>query len=205
MSTSILPVLQAQFTRYGMSAIVIFGTFGNTILIILFSKRRQNACSKYLLCAAVMNFINILFGSPIVIYSVDHPDPSINSLAFCRIRLYLSHIWGQIYRYLVIAASIDRFLLATDVAHFRRLNQPWVSRCIIGFLFIFWHVASIYLLILASISNGRCSTFGLYCILYFVSDLLRNICLCSSIINNEYLWFSSLLQYEKASCTHSTN
>jgi predicted permease len=96
MSTSILPIVQIQLTRYVMPIILIIGNIGNIFIVILFSRHRKNACSLYLICAAVMNFGFIGYIIPMGVYSLTYGDPGSYSLIFCKLRQYLLHIYSQL-------------------------------------------------------------------------------------------------------------
>jgi hypothetical protein len=91
MSSSVLPLLQVQLNRYGLPLILILGNIGNVFITVLFSQRRRNSCSIYLWWAAVMNSAFITFNIPVSLYSTEYRNPTLDSLAFCKIRLYLSH------------------------------------------------------------------------------------------------------------------
>jgi hypothetical protein len=58
MSTTLLPIIQAELNRYGLSMIFIFDIIGNTWTIILFSKNRQKSCPMYLLWASVIRGVS---------------------------------------------------------------------------------------------------------------------------------------------------
>jgi hypothetical protein len=181
MSSSVLPLLQDQLNRYALPIILILGNVGNAFIVILFNKHRQNSCSMYLILAAVMNSAFITFNIPISRYAIDFVDPTSLSLPFCKVRFYLYHAWGQIARYLIVLACVDRFVLTSNHAWFRVINSPSVIRCIIGILFIFWHISPIHILILVTISNGRCGPTGVYYMVYY-TYLLVFVCLIPTVI-----------------------
>jgi hypothetical protein len=172
MSSSVLPLLQDQLNRYALPIILILGNVGNAFIVILFNKHRQNSCSMYLILAAVMNSAFITFNIPISRYAIDFVDPTSLSLPFCKVRFYLYHAWGQIARYLIVLACVDRYVLTTNNVYFRAMNRPSVARYTIGSVIVFWHVASIHILILLTINNGRCGLFGVYYFVYQIYFLI---------------------------------
>ncbi|CAF3317397.1 unnamed protein product [Rotaria socialis] len=103
MSSSIFSFLQLQVNRYVIPIIITLGNIGNAFIIILFNKRRNNSCSTYILWAAVMN------SASITLYSVNHGDPALYSLIFCKFHPYIPQVISQTARYLTILACIDRF------------------------------------------------------------------------------------------------
>ncbi|CAF1249755.1 unnamed protein product [Adineta steineri] len=106
MAVTILPLIQTQITRYGMSTLLILGNIGNVIIIILFYRRRQNSCAMYLLCAAIVQSAALTFNTVLNLYALDYDDPTVHSLFLCKFRAYITHIWNQLGRYLTVLASI---------------------------------------------------------------------------------------------------
>ncbi len=106
------------------------------------------------------------------LYLVNYRDPIIHSLIFCKFHLYISQIFSQTARYLAILACIDRFLLTTGHAYFRIISRPFIGRCFIVTVFIFWLVFLFHIIIWTSINNGQCNQFGVYSIMYFLHLIL---------------------------------
>jgi hypothetical protein len=172
MPSLVLPLLQVQLTRYSYCIILILGNIGNIFIVLMFSRRRQNSCLLYLLVAAVFNSITITTSLPIALYGFDYGDPNIHSLTLCKLRSYVVHAWTQISRYLIVLACVDRYVLTTNNVYFRAMNRPSVARYTIGSVIVFWHVASIHILILLTINNGRCGLFGVYYFVYQIYFLI---------------------------------
>ncbi|CAF1228526.1 unnamed protein product [Adineta steineri] len=168
MAVTILPLIQAQITLYGMSTLMILGNIGNIIFIILFYRRRQNSCAMYLLCAAIVQSATLTFNSVINLYGLNYSDPTVHSLFLCKFRAYITHIWNQTGRYLTVLACIDRYIWTANNAHGRLINRPSTSRCFTIILFLFWHIFSIHIAVLVTITNGICSSFGVYYVIYQV-------------------------------------
>jgi hypothetical protein len=168
MSSSILPFIQVQITRYGIYALMILCNIGNIFTVVLFYRRRQNACAMYLLCAATINSVALTFNGIINVYSLDYGDPSVYSLFFCKFRYYFGHMASQIGRYLAIVACIDRYLWTTNYAHARFLNRPAMPRYIIGIVVLFWLIIPIHIPLFITVNNGACGPFGVYYIIYQV-------------------------------------
>ena len=168
MSTSLLPVIQTELNRYGLSLILILGIIGNSWIIIIFRQHRQKSCSMYLLWASVINNLYLLFAIPPTIYTLSYGDLNSRSVIYCKLRFYLTHTLGQTARYFLILACIDRFILTTNTVRFRYLIQPSTARYFMILIFLFWHIFPIHIPVLTTIANGRCSQFGLYYIVYYV-------------------------------------
>ncbi|CAF3428181.1 unnamed protein product [Rotaria sp. Silwood2] len=166
MSTSVLPVIQTELNRYGLSIILILGIIGNSFIIILFRKYRQNSCSMYFFWASIINNLYLLFAIPPTLYSINYGDLNSRSLIYCKLRFYLTNTLGQSARYCIILACIDRFILTTMNVYFQILIQPTNARYLMCIMFLFWHIFPIHILFSTTIINGRCNQFGLYYILH---------------------------------------
>jgi hypothetical protein len=145
MSSSIFLLLQIDINYYVIPTITILGEIINIFIVILFSRRRQNSCTTFLLWAAVMNNVTITFSTIYNLYSWKHGDPALLSLAFCKLRFYIPQVCSQTARYLIVLACIDRFVLTTNRAHFSQvLNRPLVTQCLTGVVFILWCIFLTY-------------------------------------------------------------
>ena len=157
-----LASIQAQFVRYGFTTIMIFGCLGNACVVFLFSRNRGNACAMLLSFAAVMNIVYLILSVPLNVYTYEYGDPSLHSMALCKLRYYLFHIWGQVSRYLIAAACIDRFLMTHRSTKMRAFSCSRVAQYMIGIINIFWYIFAIHILIMTTIKSGRCGYFDLY-------------------------------------------
>lgn len=168
MSTSLLPTIQTELNRYGLSIIFAFGIIGNCWFIILFGRHQQKSCSMYLLWSSVINNIYLILAIPPTLYSLDYGDLNSRSLIYCKLRFYLTNTLGQTARYYIILACIDRYIITVNNVRFRFFTKPSTARYFMLFIFLFWHIATIHTPVLTTIMNGRCSQFGLYYIIYYV-------------------------------------
>jgi hypothetical protein len=181
MSSSIFSFLQLQVNRYIIPTIIILGDIGNILILILFSQRRKNSCSMYILLAAVMNSVAITFNVIYTLYIVNYGDPTIYSLILCKLRPYIPQVFSQTARYLNILACIDRFILTTNQTYFRVISRPFITRCLMGIVFIFWLIFLTHIIIWTTIKNGQCNQFGVYSIMYFLY-LIIFVCLVPLIL-----------------------
>ncbi len=117
MSASALPFLQAQLTYYGATTLLFLGVIGNICIVLIFRTKHRNACSMYLMSAAVMNIISLSFVISQYVYTYAYGDLTVRSLVDCRIRTYLGNVWDQMARYFVVLACIDRYILTRDDIH----------------------------------------------------------------------------------------
>lgn len=161
-SSPLLLLVQTQLTRYGMTSILILGNIGNIFVAFLFSAHRKNACSMYLLGTVIMNNIFLLSNIPLQVYVVNHGDPTLSSLISCKLRYYLPHVWGQMARYFLVLACIDRFAMTSANVRLRAFSRPSTARYLMSIITIFCHLIAIHLLIMITVSNGRCGPMGAY-------------------------------------------
>jgi hypothetical protein len=181
MSTSLLPVIQIQLVRYGITTIMFLGCTGNAYVVFAFLKHYKNPCAMLLLCAAMMNIIYLGLSIPLNVYTYEHGDPSLYSMGLCKSRYYLFHVWGQMSRYFIVLACIDRFALTNRNNNIRKLSQPRIALCLIVIITIFWHLFALHIAIMTTVKNGRCGYFDLYYTLNSVYVLIF-VCLIPPII-----------------------
>lgn len=165
---SFLAIIQQNLTRYGMSSYLTLGNIGNVVNIIIFCQKqhRRNSCSLYLLTASFINIFIINYGMIPTLYSLDHPNPELYSMIFCKLRLYFLHSALMISRSMVVLACIDRFALSSSSERLRLFCQPKVAfHTIIGILMA-WPILALHIPILLRLESGRCTTFGLYSVIY---------------------------------------
>lgn len=79
-----------------MPTILVIRNIGNVFIVILFSRHRKNACSLYLLCAAVLNFLSLTFVIPMNVYNLDHEDLGNHSIASCLILPEAMTVFGYL-------------------------------------------------------------------------------------------------------------
>ena len=128
---------------YGTIVVTIVGLFGGFCNIITFtsSRLRKNPCAFYFLISSIFDLLSISFGlmSAFALTSLGSILHNKN-LAYCKIRAYLIFSFPVISIYMVLLASIDRFLGSSISSRLRRFSQIkvayWASiiTIIIGFL-----------------------------------------------------------------------
>jgi hypothetical protein len=161
-----LTTIQTQLNLYGYPIFLILGNIGNIFITILFGRQLKNACSIYLFSLAITNDMYLTISCLVQIFPLYYGDETIGKIALCKIRIYLSHVVGQMAKTLLVLACIDRFLITNDRANLRALSTPKRARYIILFSFIFWFIFAIHLLILVTIVKGQCGEFGIYLAIY---------------------------------------
>jgi hypothetical protein len=172
MSSSTLTTIENQLTLYGYSISMILGNIGNVFILIIFSRQRQTACAIYLISAAVMNSVYLIFNGIASIYILYYPDTTLLVLSFCKMYKYMIFTLGQLPKTMVILACIDRFLITSDRASFRAFSTPKRAKYLIFFCCIFWSLFTIHIPIMSTIVHGQCTRTGVYSIIYPVYSLI---------------------------------
>jgi hypothetical protein len=168
MSSLTLATIQTQLTVYGYSIFMILGNIGNTFIIILFHRNRQNPCSIYLSSSALMNIIYLIMFGFVQIFPFAYNDGTMRAIIVCKCYTYILIVLGQTAKTVLVFACIDRFLITNDRASFRAFSTPKKAKYLICFTIIFWFLISIHIPIMVTIANGRCTRIGVYSIFYSI-------------------------------------
>lgn len=171
-TSSMLSIIQNEFSRHASLLTIVGGVFGNICILILFSQRWKNSCALCLSCAAVFNALNIVVNVWSRLGATFGPDMTNLNMDLCKLRFYSGHAWSRIGRYMVCVASVDRYLLVANNIRFQIISRPVVIRSIIGCIVVFWHVVGIHVAALTTIENDFCSQFGVYNLIYFIYTLI---------------------------------
>jgi hypothetical protein len=91
-----------------------------------------------------------------VVYSLNNPDPQIQSLLFCKIRGYLFQICLMLSRWYVAFACIDRCAFTSENARLRRFANKRIAYRVIIVIIIFWSIICSHRLIFYSIKGNIC-------------------------------------------------
>jgi hypothetical protein len=180
MSSSTLTTIQNQLNFYGYLIFMILGNIGNLFILFIFNRQRQSACSIYLICSAVMNIIFLTFNGFFLIFPVYYDDGTAHGIILCRIYIYILNIFGQEGRTMIVLACMDRFLITSNRVSFRAFSTPKRAKYLIPFSFIFWLLFLIFVPIMRIVVDGRCTTSGVYTIIYTLYSIIF-ICLIPSI------------------------
>lgn len=105
--------------------ILIFGSIGNILnLWILSEKRlRSNPCIWFFLMSSISSQFSIVFGLPSRILSVWDFDLTDTNSCWCKIQTYLSFSSRNLSLWLIMFATIDRWLLSCRKSFFRNMSS----------------------------------------------------------------------------------
>jgi hypothetical protein len=168
MAVTILPFVQQIMIRYIMSTYLVMGLIGNICNIIVFLKQshHRTPCSVYLLALSTFAIIYLPWSVVPLIYTLDHVDPQVQSLVYCKIRLYGSHVIGQFVRFSVVFACADRFFVTRTSARIRSWSSIQIARKLIIIMCVVWIIAGLHLPVFMDIRGGVCWMFDFYKFFY---------------------------------------
>ncbi len=170
MALTILPFIQQIMIRYIMSTYLAMGLLGNMFNLIVFLKQFHHriSCSIYLIALSIFAIIYLLWSVVPLLYTLDHIDPQIQSLVYCKIRLYGTHVLGQYVRFSVVFACADRYFITRASTRIRSWSSIQMTQKLIIIMCIIWLIAGIHLPIFMDIRNGVCGMFDFYKFFYAI-------------------------------------
>ena len=158
--------IQSQIYDYAYPIVMVLGIIGNLFILILFNRQRHNACSIYLVNAAVTNLLYLPSSYFLRAFSVPYNNGSIGVLVFCKFSNYIPGFLGQVFKTILILACIDRYLMTSHRATFRAFSTPKRAKYLVFFSYVFWAIAASHQAIFSTISNGQCTRVGLYATIF---------------------------------------
>ena len=161
MPLTVLPFVQQMMIRYVMSTYLALGLIGNLFNLMVFCKssHQRTPCSLYLIALSIFAIIYLLWSVVPLLYTLDHTDPQIQSLFYCKIRLYGSHVLGQYVRFTVVFACADRFFITRTSARIRAWSSMQTARRLISIMCLVWLIFGSHLPVFMTIRNGTCWMF----------------------------------------------
>jgi hypothetical protein len=114
----------AQLNRYFSIFIFLFGTIGNILNILVLSQRalRTNPCSLFFLTSSIANFIAIITGLTSRMLSGWTADLTNTIDWLCKLRAFVLFISRNMGSWLIMLATIDRWLSSCINVHRRQLS-----------------------------------------------------------------------------------
>lgn len=116
-----------QINRYVSIGLLLFGAIGNVLSCLVFIQRtlRGNPCVMYFLVASIANLISLVAGIPPRMLSSWNilSDNTETNPAFCKSRLMVLFTSRNIAAWLLVFATIDRYLISSRSANIRRMSN----------------------------------------------------------------------------------
>ncbi|CAF1325217.1 unnamed protein product [Adineta ricciae] len=176
-STSTLPVrlttLQEQLTYIILPFYIVLGIFGNGFCITYFLQRsqRSSSCAFYLLLAAIVNMLAVVFGVTTNIVNL-WKSIATTSLIYCKLRMYINHTLIFIGRSFTILASIDIYSMTSQKITHRVFSQhSYAIKYAIGVV-ICCPLIAVHIPIMNTIVAGQCVMTGVYSLIFAIYQML---------------------------------
>ncbi len=119
--------------RYVYSILFIAGNIGCILNILIFTQRnyRRHSCSAYILANTFTNLIviNIIIFFRFV--NGFNIDPTMTTLLFCKIRLYIAQVALTLSRIYIVLACIDRWALTSRNVRIQAFAQIKIPKILI--------------------------------------------------------------------------
>jgi hypothetical protein len=140
--TAIFSNIHLQLSRYVYCPLYIAGNIGHIFNIIAFSQaklRTSSVCSWYFLVLSIADLIAINTGflTRILAY-MGLPDPSRTVGWYCTGRVYISTLSLTLSRHFLCSIVIDRFLVTSTNAKFRRISSFKIAKWYIPISVLCW-------------------------------------------------------------------
>lgn len=129
-SVSTLTFATLQMNRYLTLIILIFGSFGNVINLIIFyqPKHRSNPCAVYFFYASAAGMIALYSGLISRFFAGFSLDKSATDATLCKTRAFIVWISTTASSWFITYATIDRYCISCREAHFRNLSNLRYTR-----------------------------------------------------------------------------
>ncbi|UJR18175.1 hypothetical protein I4U23_005075 [Adineta vaga] len=116
--------LSIQMNRYFSIIIFLFGTIGNLLNICVLYQRtfRSNSCAILFLFSSFANLIAILSGLISRTFSGWIVDLTNTDRSLCKLRAFILNVARPIAFWLILLATIDRWLLSNPNVYYRQMS-----------------------------------------------------------------------------------
>ncbi len=164
--------------RYGMSIYFVLGIVGNIFNCMMFTRHlyRRTPSSIYFLSLSIFGIMYLIWSILPLLYTLNHTDPRNQSVFYCKVNFYGTHVLGVCLRYVVVFACIDRFFATRTDIHLRSLITVQMATKFVFIMCPICFVIGIHIPILMNIRDGVCGMFDLYAFIYpFYQTILVGI------------------------------
>jgi hypothetical protein len=106
--------------------------------------------------ASIDHLFTLIIGIGPSLYSLNHPNPQIQSLAFCKVQGYLFQISLMLSRWFVAFACIDRYALTSEKVQLRNFASRKIAHRIMVVIILIWSIICSHRLIFYHIKGNFC-------------------------------------------------
>ncbi|CAF1337984.1 unnamed protein product [Adineta ricciae] len=128
---------------------ILLGTIGGFLNIIAFSRPnlRKTSCGIYFLVASIASIALVLTGQISRLATLSSTSKLLTTFWFCKLRIYLTNVFGLLARGLIVLASFDRFLFCSLNVHTRAWCHSKIAIRIVIILTIISLILPVHILI----------------------------------------------------------
>ena len=128
-------LIEFNLTRYFCILLLISGTFGNTLNMIIFTrpKLRSIPCSWYFFAATCSNFIALYMGCLTRVLSTFsiNPQTAFQAAIYCKTRSFFTYGSLSLSIWLVLGACMDRWASSCTSVRIRSISRVLIAKRII--------------------------------------------------------------------------
>ncbi|CAF0968133.1 unnamed protein product [Rotaria sordida] len=119
-----LTVVSAQLNRYLSIVILLFGVIGNILNCLVLSERtlRSNPCVLLFLASSIASLITLISGIAVRLLSGWSMDLTDTVEWICKFRIFILFSSRTIASWLIVMATIDRWLSSSINVHLRHMS-----------------------------------------------------------------------------------
>lgn len=127
--------ITVKLTQIIVPMIIIFGTCGNILNILILTRQRLRgyACSLYFVALSI---VNVFYTSVVLVFNLltdgHNIDPAKHSNVFCKIISYFLNLCPMLAVTFIVLASIDRYCSSSVHVRVRRFSQLNIARAAIS-------------------------------------------------------------------------
>ncbi|CAF1252485.1 unnamed protein product [Didymodactylos carnosus] len=131
--------ISTQVIRYLSIFLLVFGTIGNVLNLIVFLQRslRSNPCSVYFFSSSISSLVSLYSGLITRTLATYRLDPTNKSSIQCKIRSFFLFSSFTTSTWLIAVASIDRYFISCQSTQRRRLSSLKNAYYLTGIISIF--------------------------------------------------------------------
>ena len=179
-----LSAISLEFNRIVPICQLVFGTFGNILNILIFTRQslRHNPCSMYFLASSVNNLF-VLYVATLTRYlsSAWQIDPSNSNVILCKLRMFFVYTSFALIQWFMVLASIDRYLSSSRDVRYRRMSNKSLAQKAIGLTILIVGLAHFHTFIWMSVDYttkpSNCNIIGYIYEIAFQTFFLVLICI----------------------------
>jgi len=116
-------LLNQTINRYLPIPLLFFGTIGNILNILVFTRKtfRNNICVAYFMASTIFDSFIIIFSLLPRLLAGFNSDPSQYSAVLCKLRFFITYFAGYTSAWFISLACVERYLSSSTSVHRRQL------------------------------------------------------------------------------------